>query len=233
MEKWLVLQHTPEENPGTLLDWLLERQVRHEIRHVYLDDRLPSPEEFRTLVILGGPMNVDDEKEHPWLRTEKRLIEGALRAGNPLIGICLGGQLTAQVLGARVEKNPHREIGWHKVHRTQETHPDFRNWPGSLPVFQWHEDRFSLPAGARRLFTNEITEQQGFSLGDHLVGLQFHPESSREWIVSSCADLDGRHAGPHVQRREAVERGTELHLPEMTRQFHGFLDAFRERTKNR
>ncbi|NUM88597.1 MAG: type 1 glutamine amidotransferase [Bdellovibrionales bacterium] len=227
MEKWLVLQHTPDDNPGTLLDWLLSRRVRHEIRHVYLDDRLPSPEEFHTLVVLGGPMNVDEERQYPWLRTEKKLIERAVDAGNPIVGICLGGQLLGQVLGAEVRKNRHREVGWHEIRRTED-HPGLASWPESLPVFHWHEDRFTLPAGTRSLFTSIATEHQGFALGDRIVGLQFHPESSREWIVSSCEDLDERYSGPYVQRQDSIRRGLDVHLPGMTRRFHEFLDSFRD-----
>lgn len=91
-------------------------------------------------------MNVDDESKHPWLRTEKTFIEEVLGAGNPLVGICLGGQLTAQVLGARV-KNAHQEIGWHEVHRTRTDHPDLQHWPATLPVFQWHSDHFGYAPG--------------------------------------------------------------------------------------
>lgn len=231
MEKWLVLQHTRDENPGTILDWFLRSQIRHEIQHIYLDDRLPSPEEFHTLVVLGGPMNVDEEDRYPWLRTEKRLIESALEAGNPILGLCLGGQLTAQVLGARVKKNKHQEIGWHEVHKSESKHPDFKHWPDSLPVFQWHEDHFALPIGAERIFTNSITEHQGYSFGDRVVGFQFHPESSQEWIERSIADLDERFSGPHVQKRAQVMAGTAENLNAMTENFHRFLDSFRNRTQ--
>lgn len=225
----LVLQHTEEEQPGTLLEWLESRGLPHKVHHVYRDEQIPTG--FDWLVILGGPMNVDEEHKHPWLKSEKRYLRHWLDEKKPVLGICLGGQLLAQALGARVVKNDRREIGFHPVHRTASSHPAFSRWPETLHVFQWHEDKFELPAGCQALLTNEVAPYQAFALDHRTVGLQFHPESTPEWIRDNFKGLVIRPGETHVQDRAECEALLPLHLEPMKRQFFQFLDDFLEHAR--
>lgn len=195
------------------------------IHHAYQDQNFPAQNQFDWLIVLGGPMNVDEEEKHPWLRTEKKFIEQTLAANKSYLGICLGGQLLAQVLGAKVTKNKFQEIGWHDVIRNQNQHAAFA-WPTKATVFQWHEDRFDLPSGAIALATSEATEFQAYGYGKNVIGLQFHPESTADWILTSYKDLDeSKHQdSPFVQSFVHVEKKTGIHLPEMTENFFKFLD---------
>lgn len=225
----LVLQHTPEEKPGTLVDWLELRKLPHEVHHVYKNSAIP--EGFDWLIILGGPMNVDEEEKHPWLRAEKAFLKNWLAANKPMLGICLGGQMLAQALGARVVKNNQREIGFHPLRRTPEAHPAFRRWPEHFHVFQWHEDRFELPPGCAPLLTNEVTPYQAFARDRRTVGLQFHPESTEEWIRENYKGFAPQPGEKYVQTGELCLELLPRHLSPMTEKFFHFLDDFLEHAR--
>lgn len=222
----LILQHTEAELPGTLSEWMRIGGHRHKVHRVFNGKPLPDPALYDWLIVLGGPMNVDEEDKHPWLRDEKRFIANWLKADKAALGICLGGQLLAQVLGGKVTKNPTREIGFHEVRRTGIDHPSLRRWPEMMKVFQYHEDRFSLPSGCRTLLTNEVCEHQAFALDHKTVGLQFHPESTEPWILDAVSDLVPRGVEPFVQNPELCAELVPVHLPPLTSQFFDFLDDF-------
>jgi GMP synthase-like glutamine amidotransferase len=221
----LIFQHTPEENPGTLSEWLEAKKFPNEIFHVYRD-ALPSPDKFEWLVVLGGPMNVSEEEKFPWLKAEKKFLSAWVKSGKPVLGICLGGQLLAEVLGGRVAKNAVREIGFHEVHRTGATHPALRAWPPSLAVFQWHEDRFSLPPGCVSLLTSPACEHQAFALNEKTLGLQFHPESTEAWIEGNYEGFAPEPGEPLVQPREECARLMPDRLPALRAQFFQLLTDF-------
>jgi GMP synthase-like glutamine amidotransferase len=223
--KTLILQHTQEEVPGTLPDWLERSGFSYDIHHGYTGQKFPDASLYELLVILGGPMNIDEEAKHPWLKTEKKFVESWLKEDKALLGICLGGQMLAQILGGRVEKNHAREIGFHEVRRTSEKHPSLKRWPEKMRVFQYHEDRFTLPAGCRTLLTNEICEHQAFAKDHKTLGLQFHPESTADWIQDAFAEL-APSAEPHVQTHSECAALLPVHLPLLTSQFFTFLDDF-------
>jgi GMP synthase-like glutamine amidotransferase len=222
----LIFQHTPEEKPGTLEQWLESARFPFHVHHYYQAEEAPTAAAYDWLIILGGPMNVNDEEKHPWLAKEKEFLRTWIASGKPVLGICLGGQLLAQALGGKVDKNEVREIGFHAVERTGRDHAALRRWPQALSVFQWHEDRFSLPEGAQSLLTSPVCAHQAFAKGDRLLGLQFHPESTAEWIHGNYEGFTPKENEPHVQDRAAAEAAIPAKLAPMTRHFFQLLEDF-------
>jgi GMP synthase-like glutamine amidotransferase len=182
----LVLQHIACEPPGVFEDVLDERGV--ELQRVELDegDRLPDWREFDAVVAMGGPMAATDDHELPWLRDEKALIRDAVGAGTPYWGVCLGVQLLAASLGARVYRGPEPEVGLLPVDVTPDGRldPVFADAPSELLTLQWHGDTFDLPEGAVRLASSPAYSNQAFRHGA-AYGVQFHlevsPAMAHEW----------------------------------------------------
>ena len=202
----LVLQHIACEPPGVFEDVLRERGAA--LRKVELDEREPLPDwqEFDAIVAMGGPMSTNDEAELPWLVDEKRLIGDAVRAGTPFWGVCLGVQLLAASLGARVYRGPEPEVGLLPVTLTPEARNDpvFGSAPDDLVTLQWHGDTFDLPEGAVRLAGSSAYPNQAFRIA-RAYGVQFHLEVSgamaREWAevpeyVTSLERTLGRKRAP-------------------------------------
>ncbi|HHW40758.1 MAG TPA: type 1 glutamine amidotransferase [Syntrophomonadaceae bacterium] len=187
----LVVQHVACEGPGLLEHVLVEKGWRLDIRCM---DRpgaaLPeSLGNHNAFVILGGPMGAYEEEIYPYLLQVQELIREAVRMRLPTLGICLGGQLIARALGAKVEPNPVKEIGWYRVRLTPAGRlvPLFTGMPPEMPVFQWHGDTFALPKGALLLAEGDSCLNQAFVYGAHVYGgyawgLQFHLEVSPEMI---------------------------------------------------
>jgi GMP synthase (glutamine-hydrolysing) len=156
-----------------------------------------APDDLDWLIIMGGPMSVHDERTYPWLLDEKQFIREVIALGTPVLGVCLGAQLLAEALGARVRPNPVREIGWFPVQRVAEPASSVlaAAFPDSITAFHWHGDTFELPAGAVHLASSEACPNQGFVWNNQVVGLQCHLEttqSSLENLIAHCGDeLDG------------------------------------------
>lgn len=217
--KITVLQHSPDTPPGTLIDWAKQKNHELDIRQMFAGAQLPALDEVEWLVILGGPMNVDETDKHPWLIDEKAFLKEAVRAGRTCLGLCLGGQLLAQILGAKVAPHTHWEVGWHDV--------DLDSGE-KLTIFQWHQDTFGIPEGAKRIATNAITPNQGFTFGDHVVGFQFHPEATEKWVYECMAESPYP-TGPHVQTPDLLRQGLATHLPRMTAWFFELLNKLEAR----
>jgi GMP synthase-like glutamine amidotransferase len=198
----LVLQHIACEPPGEFEDVLEERGA--DILRVELDegDRLPERDAFDAIVAMGGPMSVNDESDHPWLVEEKQLIRDAVADGVPYWGSCLGVQLLASSLGARVYAGPHPEVGVLPVTLTDEgaADPVLQGLPREFPTLQWHGDTFDLPEGAVLLASSPAYANQAFRHGN-AYGVQFHLEVSRsmarEWAdVPAYTEYLERTLGP-------------------------------------
>ena len=182
----LVLQHIACEPPGVFEDVLRDRGIA--LHRVELDEGEPLPDwrEFDAIVAMGGPMSANDDAELPWLIEEKRAIGEAVRAGTPFWGVCLGVQLLAASLGARVYPGPEPEVGLLPVELTDEgrSDPVFGDIDTELVTLQWHGDTFDLPSGAVRLAGSPTYANQAFRF-ERAYGLQFHlevsPEMAREW----------------------------------------------------
>jgi GMP synthase-like glutamine amidotransferase len=200
------LQHSAGEGPGCLADWA--RQRGHAFRSVMLHqgDLLPDTDSTDWLIVLGGPMGVHDEPRYPWLGDEKTFIRLNLRAGHTVLGICLGAQLIAHVLGARVARSSQPELGWLPIVTTPEARGRFPLLPETLQALCWHNDTFDIPLGAVPLGSSEACRNQGFFLGDRTLGLQFHLEWShpdiRRLVASSGEEFT--RAGKHIQTPSEV-----------------------------
>ncbi len=191
------LQHVPFEDLGSMRTLLSARGHALTASHLYRGDPLPDIDTFDWLIVMGGPMGIADETEYPWLVAEKRLIREAIDAGRTVLGICLGAQLIAAALGARVYRGAHREIGWFELER-HEAAPGCavgRTLPDRMTAFHWHGDTFDIPDGALPLASSEACANQGFVFQERVVALQFHLETTPDGaarLVEHCADeLDG------------------------------------------
>jgi GMP synthase (glutamine-hydrolysing) len=141
-------------------------------------DAEPDVDKYQGLIILGGPMNVDMTDQYPHLETEVRIIRRAVERNIPILGICLGAQLIAKTLGAKVYKNPVKEIGWYNISLTPEGQEDplLRHFEDTKRIFEWHGDTFELPEEATHLAYGESCTNQAFRIGDNIYGFQFHLE---------------------------------------------------------
>lgn len=199
----LVLQHIACETPGVFEDELVARGAALERVELDEGDRLPAgPRGFDLIIAMGGPMSVNDEDEHRWLAAEKTLIADAVRAGVAFWGACLGVQLLAAALGAKVYPGVAPEVGLLPVTLTPEglADPVFAGLPHELPTLQWHGDTFDLPDGAVRLAGSAACPNQAFRWGTRAYGVQFHVEVSErmaaEWgTVSAYVDYADRVLG--------------------------------------
>jgi GMP synthase-like glutamine amidotransferase len=173
-----IIQNVLYEYPGYIADWLVAKDEPHGVIRIFEDEVLPDSEAIKGLVILGGPMNVEDEEKLPWLKTEKAYIRKVIHSGKKVLGICLGAQLIAEALGASVTFNPGPEIGWFPVHVLKDDLPEpyKRALPQSFTTFHSHFQGFEIPVGAVRLAYSEASENQGFIFGNNVLALQFHPE---------------------------------------------------------
>jgi GMP synthase (glutamine-hydrolysing) len=217
---WIVLRHTPVEGLGLLGNALREVGVHH--RYLDLAKGEPLPRDLRGmggLIILGGPMAAYETDRHPFLAAELDLMERTMTAGRPMLGICLGAQMIAQVLGARVYRGEKPEVGWGPVELTADGRDDplLVDVDSPLTVFHLHADTYELPADARNLARTKTYEQQAFSWGDLVYGFQFHLEFNDTIIARLAAEPDSRKfietAGVDPQ---ALVRDAPAHLRELS-----------------
>lgn len=189
------LQHVAFEGPAAIADWAQARG--HPLTGTRLDrnEALPAVADFDWLVVMGGPMGLADRDRYPWMDAELALIGEAVATGRRVLGVCLGAQFVAAVLGARVYPAARKEIGWFPVRSVPATRSGaFCGFPEEFTPLHWHGDTFELPPGAIHLARGPDTVNQAFQLGRRVLGLQFHLEvtpASVEELVSHCADEIG------------------------------------------
>lgn len=185
-----ILQHVPFEDIGSMTRWFAARGAELSYTRFFESAVLPATTDFDFVVAMGGPMSVNDEASLPWLRDEKRFIAQAIERGVPVLGICLGAQLIASALGARIYPNREKEIGWFDI-EAAETLSDNFQFPARARVFHWHGETFELPPAATRLAGSVGCANQAFQLGANVMGLQFHlettPDSARA-LATHCRD---------------------------------------------
>ena len=181
-----IIQNDPEVPPGNIIDHLT---IPHVVHHPYRGDLLPEMEQIQALIVLGGSMGANDDDCYPFLGELKKLIRQVMASHIPYLGICLGGQLLAAALGAKVVSNRWEELGVLNVALTEEGKADriFRRISKSFSTFQWHHDSFDIPDGGVLLASSDVCPNQAFRVGESAWGLQFHPEVTERIIRNWCA----------------------------------------------
>jgi GMP synthase-like glutamine amidotransferase len=191
--KALIIKNVFTEGPGTIADYLKTKKIQGVICDLSIGDVPPDMGSFSHIIIMGGPMAVYEMDQYPYLVKETHLIEAAIKANKRVLGVCLGAQLVAHALGARVYPGPKKEVGWYEVALTTDGLQDPLMSKLALPdrnvarVFQWHGDTFDLPAGAVRLAASDLYPNQAFRFAETVYALQFHievtPAIVRDWLA--------------------------------------------------
>ena len=188
----LILKNTPNEGPGTIEDFLVANNSDYRIIDLSSED-IPQPDDFDVLVILGGPMSVNDADKYPYINREIELVRDFAKKNRKIFGICLGAQIMAKAFEAEVYPGPEKEIGWYDIEidyragidRFMEKlarHPQTGEHLKRFKVFQWHGETFDIPEGGVRLAKSELYPNQAFRYGDQAYAFQFHIEV-KEYIV--------------------------------------------------
>lgn len=201
------LQHVPFEGLASIRGWIERNGHKVTCTRLYAGDGFPHPDHVDFLIVMGGPMGVYDTDQFPWLIPEKTFIRLMLDAGKRALGICLGAQLIAAVLGARVYPNGQKEIGWFPLTKTADADTSAlgRLLPERFDAFHWHGDTFDLPPGAVHLASTPVCRHQAYAIGERILGLQFHLETTPESahaLIEHCGDelVDG----PTIQSAEQM-----------------------------
>jgi GMP synthase-like glutamine amidotransferase len=198
------LKNTPTEGPGTLEDFLREGGIRHRVVDC-AQEAIPGTGDFTALVMLGGPMSVNEEERYPYITKEMELVRDFISSGRKVFGVCLGAQIMAKALGAKVYIGPQKEIGWYDIELTEEglrdhlmkklaVLPMAGDLRRTFKVFHWHGETFDIPKSARRLASSGLYPNQAFCYGNTAYALQFHIEVRKEmiyeWLRDEPVDLD-------------------------------------------
>ncbi|MGA2617164.1 MAG: type 1 glutamine amidotransferase [Thermoguttaceae bacterium] len=201
------LQHVPFEDAANIAAWAADRG--HPLSHTRLDldEPLPAQEAFDWLVVMGGPMNADEHAAYPWLLREKAFLRSTIDRHGLVLGVCLGAQLLAEVLGGTVAANGRKEIGWYPITLTEAAARSamFRGFARQLPAFHWHGDTFSIPPRAVRLAGSATCANQAFQAGDRLLGLQFHWDYSPASVQTMI-----RHCGGELVDAPGIQQPPQM-----------------------
>nr|WP_321241214.1 amidotransferase [uncultured Tolumonas sp.] len=211
-----VLQHVPFEELGNIQPWLTQHNAEVHYCRLYANEPLPEVVDVDLLIVLGGPMSVNDESHYPWLVAEKTFLAQAIAVEKPIVGICLGAQLIASCQGARIYSNYAKEIGWFDITAVAAS-GDVLSLPASMHVFHWHGETFELPANAVLLASSVACNNQIFQLGQRVIGLQCHLETTADnarSMVLHCADeLTG---GSFIQDADTILAASEVQYQQLS-----------------
>lgn len=203
----LAFRHFDFDDYYAFASWARKGGHRLEVRDPALGVRREWLDGLDLLIVCGGPMSVYEDAAYPWLAEEKLFVKQAVESGIKVLGICFGAQMLAELLGSPVFRGRHKEIGWHRVFRTEESHPWLEELDGQFVSFQWHGDTFELPEETRLLAYSEAYRVQAFSYQEHVLGLQFHLETTpacmEEMIGHWSAELTD---APYIQSEEQIRR---------------------------
>jgi GMP synthase (glutamine-hydrolysing) len=241
MAKVLVFQHVAHEILGTLNPSLKEKGL--SIRYVNFDrnpDETPSVEKYHGLIVLGGHMGVYEADQYTHIKVEMKLIEQALQKGIPVLGICLGAQILAHVLGSAVRKSKEKEIGWYDIHLTEAAlrDPLFSHFRKTEKIFQLHGDTFDIPDSATAFASSQICPGQAFKYGDKAYGLQFHLEVDKamiyRWLNNPKNQIEinesaGKFSAEKIQQE--TDRFIQNSMDLSRKTFRNFLELFPQKQK--
>lgn len=221
----VFIQNDREVPPGGYGERLAEKGLEFTTVRVYLHEEIPPLDETSAVIVLGGSMCVHDTVKHSFLVNVKDYIRIVLTAGKPYLGICLGGQLLADVAGAKVSSNLHGEIGMRTVTLGSKGLEDtlFRSVSKQFVTFQWHNDSFAIPEGAIHLAGSDVCPNQAFRCGENAYGLQFHPEVNERIVNGWCNEFDSGNLATG-QIMAGFKHGEDSYRETSLTILHNFLD---------
>lgn len=212
-----VLQHVSFEDEASIGTWAKDKGHHVTRTLLFNKEKLPDSKDYDLLLVMGGPMSVHDEKEFPFLVPEKAFIRNAILEGKKVLGICLGAQLIAHVLGGAVTKNPEKEIGWFSVRMTEKAVPLrlLQGIPKVFTAFHWHGETFSVPRGAVSIAESDACANQGFVFQDRVLALQFHLESTEESVSRLILKCPGDLVRGKYIENESAMLGKKENFPKI------------------
>ncbi len=218
-----ILKHVDFENPGYYLEYFVKKEYEVTIHNLYEGDK---PDDNADIIlVLGGPMNIYEEEIYPFLKDEKEYISKSIKEGKKVIGICLGSQIIADVLGSKVYKNKYREIGWFPILKSQNGIMGFL--PDIATVFHWHSDTCDLPVGAKALYSSDATKIQAFQYDSNVLAMQFHLEMDEDSIGNlvhqMARDLDN---SLYVMTKEEIINQCKVYSYSNKQILHNILKYF-------
>jgi GMP synthase-like glutamine amidotransferase len=228
MTRFHCLQHVAFETPGNIEEWIKQKGHSLFFTQLFNNEQFPLLDDFDALIIMGGPMSVHDEKEFVWLKKEKEFIAKTIEHKKKVIGICLGAQLIAQVLGAKVYNNKEKEIGFMPVRFSENALQDnlFKDFNEEEIVFHWHGETFDLPEGAIHLADTNVCAHQAYMIGNNILCLQFHLEVTPE-IIRDLVEHEGHELIPAPYIHSAEKILSEVHYLESNKKIlFSMLDQF-------
>jgi GMP synthase-like glutamine amidotransferase len=206
------IRHEPFEGLACIEDWISRNNHKLSSTYTYMEQSFPTECAFDLLIIMGGTASVYDSLHKSWYREEKQFLENCLRQGKKMLGICLGAQILASILGSKVYPGRTKEIGWYPVDFTKAPKNGMSFLPERINTFHWHGDTFDLPEGAVHLASSAVTPNQGFIYSDHIVALQFHLEMTGASLkkIIRVAGKEILQGGDFVQTSEQIINQQEL-----------------------
>jgi len=217
------LQHVPFEELGSIETWLKNNGFEISKTLFPKESIFPKIENIDFLIVMGGPMSVNDENQYEWLIEEKRYIKNFIEMGKPTLGVCLGAQLIANVLGSKVYPNKEKEIGWFHISVSNKINNSALNFIDKQMVFHWHGETFDLPKDAIHLAETKACKNQAFQFGNSVIGLQFHLEVTPKTVnklINGCRD-ELLNSSKYVQ--------TEKQIEELTQKYYNSANAIMEK----
>lgn len=223
--QYIVVQHEDCTTPGSTLLWLQQNQFEYKVIRPDLGDSFPKVESSLRVIICGGIPNVDQDESFPWLVKEKKWIGELIKNEVPLLGLCLGAQLMAVELGARVFRAQEWEYGWQPLKLSE----DFARWMGGesasqRSVFQCHGYQFELPIALKSLGSSEPGPCQGFFKGKSIFAVQFHPEVNQNWIDLCVKTL--KPEGRFCETVDKISKSTHVYLADNQSWYFSILNRF-------
>jgi|TARA_B100000959_G_scaffold278860_1_gene337968 GMP synthase-like glutamine amidotransferase len=219
-----VFQNEECEHLGVFSKILNENNISYQYIKLYEEEEIPNLNDYSAIIILGGPMNVYEERKYPFLKKENSSIKEALKINKPMLGICLGAQIIARAAGAKVYPAKRKEIGWFTLNLTTGgiENDVFRGLERQFTVFQWHGDTFDIPSGSIKLAKSNLFPNQAFSIGKTIYALQFHLEVTKKMIL----EWVNRYEDELVTLKEEVDpdemlKSSEHHIQPLNN--HAFL----------